>query len=109
MLHLEKVTGRNVWNALKLKVSKSQRSFVADNETSIMLAKHLSDNFVANHSIIPWKQIIRMRNLFAHHYGNTDYISVWDTAHDDIKELKSYLLSIIQYFGEESEIYADIL
>ena len=60
------------------------------------LAKHLSDDFVARHSIIPWKQIIRMRDLFAHHYGNTDYIYVWDTAHDDIQELKSYLLSITQ-------------
>ena len=60
------------------------------------LAKHLSDDFVAEHSLIPWKQIIRMRDLFAHHYGNTDYESVWDTAHDDIEKLKSFLLSITQ-------------
>ena len=58
------------------------------------LAKHLSDDFIAEHSLIPWKQIIRMRDLFAHHYGSTDYMALWDTAHDDIGKLKSFLLSI---------------
>ena len=38
MIRLEKVTGRNVWDVLKLKVSESQKSFVADNETSIIEA-----------------------------------------------------------------------
>ena len=31
------------------------------------LAKQLSDAFISEHSLIPWKQIIRMRDLFAHH------------------------------------------
>lgn len=38
MLHLEKVTGRNVWDVLKLKVSEAQRDFVADNKISIIEA-----------------------------------------------------------------------
>ena len=29
MLHLEKVNGNNVWDILKLTVSKSQKNFVA--------------------------------------------------------------------------------
>ena len=38
MLHLEKVTGKNVWDILKLKVSESQEDFVASNEVSIIEA-----------------------------------------------------------------------
>ena len=36
MLHLEKVNGNNVWDILKLTVSKSQKNFVATNEISII-------------------------------------------------------------------------
>ncbi len=38
MLHLEKVTGKNIWDILKLNVSESQKSFVAANEVSIIEA-----------------------------------------------------------------------
>ncbi len=38
MLRLEKVTGRNVWDILKLKVSEEQKSFVAGNDISIIEA-----------------------------------------------------------------------
>lgn len=58
------------------------------------LAKHFSDAFLAEYSLIPWKEIIRMRDFFAHHYGNASYDLIWDTAHDDIAELKSFLLNI---------------
>ena len=38
MLHLEKITAKNVWDILKLKVSESQRDFVAANDVSIIEA-----------------------------------------------------------------------
>ena len=38
MLHLEKINGRNVWDILKLKVSESQKEFVAANDISIIEA-----------------------------------------------------------------------
>ena len=38
MLHLEKVNGKNVWNILNLKVSRSQKEFVAANDVSIIEA-----------------------------------------------------------------------
>lgn len=38
MIHLEKVNGDNVWDILKLKVSESQRNFVAGNDVSIIEA-----------------------------------------------------------------------
>ena len=38
MLRLEKVTGKNVWELLKLSVSDSQKNYVAANEISIIEA-----------------------------------------------------------------------
>ena len=38
MIHLEKVSAKNVWDILKLKVSESQRSFVAANDVCIIEA-----------------------------------------------------------------------
>ena len=58
------------------------------------LAKHLSDEFISEHSLIPWKEVIRMRDFFAHHYGDANYTQIWNTAHRDIEELKSFLLGI---------------
>ncbi|MBQ9008722.1 MAG: GNAT family N-acetyltransferase, partial [Clostridia bacterium] len=38
MIHLERITGKNVWEILKLQVREDQRKFVASNETSIIEA-----------------------------------------------------------------------
>ena len=38
MLKLEKVTAKNVWDILELKVAEDQESFVASNEESIIEA-----------------------------------------------------------------------
>ncbi len=38
MLRLEKISGRNVWDILKLSVKEEQKSFVADNAVSIIEA-----------------------------------------------------------------------
>ena len=38
MIRLERINGKNVWDALKLKVSDEQKNFVAPNEISIIEA-----------------------------------------------------------------------
>lgn len=38
MLKLEKITAKNIWEILKLKVSKEQKTFVASNDISIIEA-----------------------------------------------------------------------
>ncbi|MBR4546137.1 MAG: DUF86 domain-containing protein [Oscillibacter sp.] len=55
------------------------------------LAKNLSDEFRACHSEIPWRDAMRMRDLFAHHYGAVDYEQTWDTSHSSVLELKRCL------------------
>lgn len=38
MLSLQRIDGRNVWDILKLKVSKEQQSYVAGNDVSLIEA-----------------------------------------------------------------------
>jgi len=55
------------------------------------LAKRLSDEYTAAHKGIPWRAIMGMRDIFAHHYGSVDYNELWNTSHGDIASLKAYL------------------
>ncbi len=45
-----------------------------------------------------WKEIIRTRDFFAHHYGDINYNTLWNTSHEDIEQLKNYLLEILPDF-----------
>lgn len=38
MIHLERITGENIWDILKLQVSENQKDFVASNDVSIIEA-----------------------------------------------------------------------
>lgn len=51
------------------------------------LSKMLSMEFLNEHTKIPWKMIMRMRDIVAHHYGTLDYEIVWNTSVSDIPEL----------------------
>lgn len=51
------------------------------------LAKTLSEEFLNEYSAIPWKMIMRMRDIVAHHYGSLDYEIVWNTSISDIQGL----------------------
>ena len=54
------------------------------------LAKNLSEEFRTQHSKLPWRAMIRMRDLFAHHYGSLDYSQLWDTSTTGISEIVCY-------------------
>ena len=51
------------------------------------LSKTLSVEFLNEYTKIPWKMIMRMRDIVAHHYGSLDYGIVWNTSVSDIPEL----------------------
>ncbi len=40
---------------------------------------------------VPWKNIIRMRERFAHHYGDMDLDIIFNTALNDIPKLNSFI------------------
>ena len=60
------------------------------------LTKSLSAEFREQHKGIPWRDIMRMRDLFAHHYGAMNAEQTWHISHSDIAELKQFLQTIIE-------------
>ena len=40
---------------------------------------------------VPWKNIIRMRERFAHHYGDMDLEIIFNTALNDIPKLNAFI------------------
>ena len=51
------------------------------------LARHLTAEFTAAQADIPWKNIVGLRNVVVHGYGQLDTEMVWSTVTDDIPEL----------------------
>ena len=51
------------------------------------LASHLTEEFAQTHADIPWRNIIGLRNVVVHGYGQLDSEIVWATIIDDIPEL----------------------
>lgn len=56
------------------------------------LVSVLSDDFKAEHSQIPWRDIKAMRNIVAHHYGSIDTEILWNTTLEDIPALEAFCL-----------------
>lgn len=55
------------------------------------LAKRLSGEYLGTHRSIPWRAVMGMRDVFAHHYGSVDHSELWNTSHGDIQTLKAYI------------------
>ena len=51
------------------------------------LSRHLTHEFTSKYPDIPWKNIIGLRNVVVHGYGQLDTEIVWATLTDDIPEL----------------------
>ncbi|MBM3129256.1 MAG: DUF86 domain-containing protein [Chloroflexi bacterium] len=62
------------------------------------VARNISDDFQEQHPEIPWPKMIGMRNKIVHDYGNVDIQLAWDTAKNDIPQLKQI---IVQLVGEQ--------
>ena len=60
------------------------------------LVNHLSKNFTDLYSEIPWRDIVGMRNHFAHGYQVVNFSEVWETAIKDIPELKAFCEDILK-------------
>jgi len=60
------------------------------------LSTHLSDDFKAAHSEMPWQDMKGMRNIAAHHYSKFDVIKLWETITEDIPHLRAYCENILK-------------
>ena len=59
-------------------------------------ARHLSDDFKANHPEIPWRQITGMRDRVVHDYLDVDYDLVWDVVTIHLPELIPALAQLVE-------------
>ena len=53
--------------------------------------KNISSAFKEGHPEIPWGEIIGFRNGIVHEYGKTDYLTVYETITQDLKQLEKTL------------------
>ena len=65
-------------------------------------ANQLSDSFKRNHSDIPWKGIIGMRNVLVHQYFGLDLGEIWDTVTFDLPLLKVKIQDLLDETQLES-------
>ncbi len=59
-------------------------------------SRNLSDEFRAQHSDLPWQQIIGLRNRLIHAYFDVNLGIVWDIIQNDIPSLKSKISDLIE-------------
>ena len=57
-------------------------------------ANRLPDEFRNQYPMIPWHQIVGMRNVLIHEYDSIDLDRVWETIQRDIPKLEEYIKSI---------------
>ena len=60
------------------------------------LSSKLTGEFKIKYTKAPWRDIIAMRNRMAHAYESTNIEIVWDTAENNIPELKAYCTNILK-------------
>ena len=59
-------------------------------------ASKLGAGFRAEHSEVPWSEIVAMRNVIAHEYFGIDLDEVWQVVERDLAELKQKLSRIVE-------------
>ncbi|MCD8391369.1 MAG: DUF86 domain-containing protein [Firmicutes bacterium] len=58
------------------------------------LTTHLTNDFKQKYSQVPWREIVGMRNHFAHGYIEMNNEQIWKTVREDIPEIKAFCQSI---------------
>lgn len=59
-------------------------------------SNNISDEFQKEHSDIPWRKIIGIRNALIHEYFGVNKLVVWETCNRNLKELKSIIKSLLK-------------
>ncbi|MCL2058485.1 MAG: DUF86 domain-containing protein [Oscillospiraceae bacterium] len=59
------------------------------------MATRLSEKLKTEHNEITWRDIIGMRNIFAHDYESVDDKIIWGTLSNDITLLRTGCIEII--------------
>ena len=81
--------GREVWVKDRLRQLAVERLLEIIGES----ANALSDDFRAQYPSVPWRDIIGLRVVLAHHYHRVDHNEVWVIAVDEVPRLAQQLQS----------------
>ncbi|MGM9857868.1 MAG: DUF86 domain-containing protein [Bacilli bacterium] len=106
-----------MWNGLLIQIIKrcnriskkleniTQETFINDDDLNEVicfnlfqigeLSNGLSEDFINEHSTIPWKQIIGMRNRIVHGYDTINNEIVWNTALENIPMLCQFCKNLL--------------
>ena len=61
------------------------------------LSKSLTGEAREAHSDVPWRDIIRMRDVAAHHYESWSYDRAWDTSRVSVPALAEKVRHILEH------------
>jgi uncharacterized protein with HEPN domain len=79
--------GRKVWDQDRLRRLAVERLLEIIGES----ANTLSDAFRAAYPDVPWRDVIGLRIVLAHHYHRVDPNQVWVIASDEVPRLAEHL------------------
>ncbi len=54
-------------------------------------ANSISDDFKVSHPEVPWRHVVNLRHLLAHHYHRVDVDQIWTTALVSVPHLRDEL------------------
>lgn len=63
-------------------------------------SSRLSDDIRNKYPLVPWAQIVAMRNVLVHHYFGIDLEEIRETLQNDIPLLKRAVLEILKEMGK---------
>ncbi|GHV09806.1 antitoxin [Campylobacterota bacterium] len=58
------------------------------------IANHFSDEFLEQHSDMPWRKIVNLRNIAVHGYEQLKPQQLWNIICEDVPRLYQYCLAI---------------
>lgn len=58
-------------------------------------ARRVSEETRKEHSKLPWREMVSMRNLVIHEYDDIDLAVVWDTVNKSLRELMTLLDDVL--------------
>jgi uncharacterized protein with HEPN domain len=59
-------------------------------------SKNLTADYKKKHSLIPWRDIVDMRNKLIHEYFGVDKQVVWNTITIDLPQLKNQIANLLK-------------
>jgi len=75
---------------------KTQYALIRAIEVIGEASKKVPDDVKINFSFVPWKEMSGMRDKLIHDYFGVDEEVVWNTATQDLPELKNYIDEILE-------------